>query len=398
MSAATHRRLARALAIGLLAVAYGMIAYTMASAFVLPGGSTLPDRPTAGSVIVVCSVFFTVPTVGATLAIVRPSNPIGWLYLLIGLGFTVGIFSTEYVSRSLQDGSSLPFVVLIDWLGAWALTTAVGVALIWVPLLFPDGHLAGPRWRPVAWVAAIYLGLASVAMATQPTDAGYGGRLPNPIGIGGSITWVSDASALLMPILGLFAFASLAVRFRRTGGPERQQLKWFLFAAAGLVTAVVVAFATQAEPAWYLVMLGLAALPVASMIAILRYRLYEIDRLVSRTIAYAAVTGGLVVVYMLVNLSLTTVFSSLTRGDSVAVAASTLVAAALFTPVRRHVQSIVDRRFDRARYDGERTTTAFAERLRDQVDLPALTADLDDTVRVAIAPTSVGLWLRGDAR
>jgi hypothetical protein len=145
-------------------------------------------------------------------------------------------------------------------------------------------------------------------------------------------------------------------------------------------------------------MLGLASLPASAGIAILRYRLYDIDRLVSRTLAYALVTGGLVAVYLAVNLVLTTVLSSLASGNSVAVAASTLVVAALFTPVRRRVQHVVDRRFDRAKYDGERTSAAFSARLRDEVDISAVTTDLDATVRAAIAPASVGVWLRAGDR
>ena len=149
---------------------------------------------------------------------------------------------------------------------------------------------------------------------------------------------------------------------------------------------------------WILFLLGLALIPVAIGIAILRYRLYDIDRLVSRSIAYAAVTGTLIVVYLLLNLGLTSAFSTMTRGDSVAVAASTLVVAALFTPVRRRIQRVVDRRFDRARYDADQTALAFASRLRDEVDLPAVTSDLDATVRAAIAPTTVGVWLRAGDR
>jgi len=139
-------------------------------------------------------------------------------------------------------------------------------------------------------------------------------------------------------------------------------------------------------------------LPAAAAVAILRYRLYDLDRLVSRTITYAIVTGGLILVYLAISLALTAVFESFTSGNSVVVAASTLVVAALFTPVRRRVQSIVDRRFDRARVDGERTSAAFSARLRDEVDIAAVTADLDGTVRSALRPASLGLWLRNGTR
>jgi len=188
----------------------------------------------------------------------------------------------------------------------------------------------------------------------------------------------------------------LVVRYRRARGAERQQVKWFAF--AGFVEIpLVIATAWFAIPAPFDMLAAIVIIPlvpVATAIAILRYRLYEIDRLVSRTIAYAAVTGGLIVVYLVVNLGLTTAFSSITSGDSVAVAASTLVVAALFTPLRRRVQRVVDRWFDRARYDAERTTAAFSERLRNEVDLPSLVAELDTTVRGAISPSRVDVWLR----
>jgi len=194
------------------------------------------------------------------------------------------------------------------------------------------------------------------------------------------------------------AAAAVAIRFRRRRGIEREQLKWFLAVVAVCAIAFLVAIQQETGPiadaAFIIAFCGLVAMPIAIGVAILRYRLYEIDRIVSRTIAYALVTGGLLAVYLVVNLGLTTVFSSLASGNSVAVAASTLVVAALFTPVRRRVQRVVDRRFDRARYDGERTSAAFSERLRNEVDLAAVTSDLDRTVRSAIAPTSVAVWLR----
>ena len=174
-------------------------------------------------------------------------------------------------------------------------------------------------------------------------------------------------------------------------------MKWFAAVALFTVTsfsATVVGIAPINVLGWLLGLVGIVLLPVAIGVAILRYRLYDIDRIISRTVSYGVVTGGLVAVYLAVNLALTTVFSSLASGNSVAVAASTLVVAALFTPVRRRVQRVVDHRFDRARYDAERTTAAFSERLRNEMDLAAVAADLDETVRAAMAPSHVGIWLR----
>lgn len=386
------------IAVGLLVACIGMVAFTLTSVM-LPDGAALPDRPDLATFIVVCFAFFALPSVGALLAIRRPGNPIGWLFLTCGTGFILAIFATEYVDRHIILDANLPAIVLVDWMGTWSLTLSVSLAVLGIPLLFPDGHVPGPRWRPLAWASAVLLVVGGVAQALIDTSHGYVGRLPNPVGIGGFAgdvaKLVTDAYLPAVVVLGLLSIASLISRFRYARDAERQQIKWFLFAGVFLISAIVIALATTLEAAWYAVFVGLALLPVAAGVAILRYRLYEIDRLVSRTIAYAALTGGLVLVYVVVNLGLTTTaLSSVTSGNSVAVAASTLVVAALFTPVRRRVQHVVDRRFDRARYDAERTALEFSTRLRDEVDMGAVTADLDATVRSAVAPTQVTLWLR----
>ena len=391
----------RWVAIGLLVACYGMVAFSIASA-ALPGGSALPDRPSIVNFIAAVSVFVALPSVGAVLALLRPANPIGWLFLACGAGFIFSIFTTEYVGRAIYAAWPLPAATFVDWLGAWIGTLSIGLAIVWIPLLFPDGHLPSPRWRPVAWAAAAFIGLGALAQAIVPDANGYGGQLPNPVAVDGLIGDIAAALAVLyfpaMAVLGVLALASLVVRFRRSRDAERAQLKWFLFAVTFFVVAVVAAVTTESELSWYAVVFGLASLPVAAAIAILRYHLYEIDRLVSRSIAYAVLTGGLIVTFVVVNLAMTTIFSSVTNVDSAAVAAATLIVAALFTPLRRRIQRVVDRRFDRARYDSEQTAVAFSTRLRDEVDLPAVTADLDATVRAAMAPTTVDVWLRGVAR
>ena len=187
------------------------------------------------------------------------------------------------------------------------------------------------------------------------------------------------------------AIASLIVRYRHGGATERQQLKWF--ASVAVVTAI--GFGQLPDQ---LSFACLALLPIGIGIAVLRYRLYDIDRVISRTISYGLITALLVSVFLVVNLGLQSLLSFVTTGNSLAVAGSTLLAAALFTPVRSRVQRIVDRRFDRARYDGERTASSFSVRMRDATDLPTVAADLSGTVRRAIAPSSVGVWLRGSDR
>ncbi len=389
------------IAVGLLVACIGMVAFTLTSVL-LPDSAALPNRPDLATFIVVCFAFVALPSVGALLAIRRPGNPIGWLFLACGTGFILAIFATEYVDRHIILDANLPAIVLVDWMGTWSLTLSVSLAVLGIPLLFPDGHVPGPRWRPLAWASAVLLMVGGVALALVDTSHGYVGRLPNPVGIGGSAgdvaKLVTDVYLPAVVVLGLLSIASLISRFRYARDAERQQIKWLLFAGVFLISAIVIALATTLEAAWYAVFVGLALLPVAAGVAILRYRLYEIDRLVSRSIAYTIVTVGLVLVYLIVNLGLTTAFSSAIDVDSVAVAASTLVVAALFTPIRRRVQRAVDRRFDRARYDAERTAVAFSERLRNQVDLPTLADDLDATIRRSIAPRSVALWIREGLR
>jgi hypothetical protein len=382
-AAGRWRRPSSWIATGLLAASLAMVAFALVS-LTIPGNSALPNRPTPAMFLAACSIFVALPSVGALLAIRRPHNPIGWLFLVCGAGFTIGIFSVEYVGWSIAFGLDLPGVVFVDWLGSWAGLLSIAVAVTWIPLVFPDGHLPSHRWRAVAWAAAaLVIVVLAGAIIPYPAD-GYPGQLPNPFGVSGAIgevaTLVVGLSFQAMAIVGLLALVSLVVRFRRSRDVERQQLKWFLFAVGFLVIAVIAAIITQLEGAWAVVMLGLASLPVAVGIAVLRYRLFEIDRIISRTIGWALVTGA--------------VLSDFTQGETLAVAASTLVAFALFQPLRRRVQTAVDRRFDRARYDGERTAAAFGDRLRDQVDIDAVASDLRATVDAGIRPATIGLWLR----
>ena len=389
------RRPSSWIALVFLVVSIAMVGFSLASVLV-PGRDQLPDSPSALNVIVVLFAVVMLPTVGAILAILRPRNPIGWLFIACGLGFTIGIFSTEYVGRATDPASSLPAVQLIDWLGTWTGTLALGLAIVFLPLLFPDGRPPGPRWRIYGWIAAAAFGVATVASAIQPSGTPlYGGRLPNPFGVGGAVgeiaTIVNQVPVMLA--LGLVSLASLGVRFRRSRGIERQQLKWFLAAIGALLVTAIVGIATQVEAVWYGVIIAFAALPVSAGIAVLRYRLNEIDRIISRTIGYGLVTATLAVLFVAGVLGLQAILAQFTGGNTVAVAASTLVVAALFQPLRRRVQRVVDRRFDRARYDADRILSAFGARLRDQVELAGLEAELDTVVRQTVAPTSMGLWI-----
>ena len=196
-------------------------------------------------------------------------------------------------------------------------------------------------------------------------------------------------------ICGLVAIASLGLRYRRAESIERAQIKWLLLATSVLIATLVVASITQIEVAFYAALVAAAAVPAATGIAILRYRLWDIDRLISRTIAYTIVTGVLALTFVVTILGLQAALASFTRDQTIVVAASTLVAAALFQPLRGRVQRAVDLRFDRARVDGERTSAAFADRIRDKVEIHAVATGLAATVDRSIRPASQGLWLRG---
>jgi hypothetical protein len=330
--------------------------------------------------------------VGWLIASRRPDNSIGWIFLAIALSFACLLFANTYARYgSVVAAGSLPFVDVLSWVGGWAWAPGFTLLVTLSVLLFPNGKPPSPRWRPVIWASFIDMGLLSVPVA-----------IASWIGSGSDIAEsLQYLGTTLILFVALASFAGMVVRYRRGGPTERQQLKWYTYAAvpemAFLVFLGYAASGSVTVPPLVLLVAPFVIaplLPAAAAIAILRYRLYDLDRLVSRTIAYAVVTGGLVLVYLAINLGLTTAFSSLASGNSVVVAASTLAVAALFTPLRRRVQRVVDRRFDRARVDAEQTAAAFAERLRDEIDIASVHANLSTTVRAALSPSTVDLWLR----
>jgi len=334
--------------------------------------------------------------VGWLIASRRPDNSIGWIFLAIALSFGSLLFANTYARYGLVVATgSLPFVDMLEWVGGWAWAPGFTLLVTLSVLLFPNGKPPSPRWRPVMWASFIVMGLLAVPVAIA-TWTGLGSEVADSL---------QTLGTTLILFVALASFAGMVVRYRRGGPTERQQLKWYTYAAVPEMAFIVFAgFAASGSvtvpPLVLLVAPFVIAplLPAAAAIAILRYRLYDLDRLVSRTIAYAVVTGGLVLVYLAINLGLTTAFSSLASGNSVVVAASTLAVAALFTPLRRRVQRLVDRRFDRARVDAEQTAAGFSERLRDEIDIASVNVDLSATVRAALSPSTVALWLREDQR
>jgi hypothetical protein len=338
-------------------------------------------------------------TVGAVLAWKKPGNPIGWLLSGSGLAYALG--GSGQMLIHFPQTRTLGY-----WLG-WAWLLGLGLC-VFVVLLFPAGSLPSRRWRPVAWAAGAGLAGWVLGNAFAPTILSADSPVPNPVGVTGAagkiLTAMVVGSVALIAATALAAVLSLVFRYRRAQAAERAQLRWIVYAGGLIVAAFLTeilaekvigpgATATRLQNA---VSSGAAALiPVAIGIAVLRYRLYDIDRIISRTVAYAIVTGLLVGVYAGLVLLATRLLRVHTP---VPVAAATLAAAALFTPVRRRVQRRVDRRFNRARYDADQIAAAFAARLKDTVDLGSVRDNLTGIVSRALEPDHVSVWISGQRR
>ena len=336
--------------------------------------------------------------VGWLIASRRSDNPLGWVYLGIGLSQVgeafVGLAATYGL---LLVPGSIPGADLLSWIGIWAWDPGVTLLVSFSLLLFPDGRVLSPRWRRVAWLAVVTGVLLGVPVAIAgwplrgPALLSQTGDIPGVLGL------LSFLGFLLIVVVALASVASIVIRFRRSAGLERQQLKWFTYAAIPVIAFLIVSGANVAFPGvvWlFAAVLLTPLLPAAIGIAILRYRLYDIDSVISRTVAYAVVTLILGTVYLAALLTLESALEPFTNGATIPVAGSTLAVYALFQPVMRRVRLAVDRRFDRARYDAEQTAASFSGRLRDEVDLDAVIADLTRTTDVSLAPSSAAVWIR----
>jgi hypothetical protein len=340
--------------------------------------------------------------VGAVIVAHRPGNAVGWIFSAIGLLTATGVLATEYaayVSRT-RPGSP-PGVVLAAWYTSWWWYPTLVLVLVFTPLLFPTGRLLSTRWRPVVVVAAAGTAVIITLSALQPTLQNEDHPVRNPVGLAGAPDPEEGAlGALLFGLLLLCSVAaviSVVLRFRRSRGVERQQLKWFTYAAALMSLFLVLSdyLLPQSGVVEALYGLVIALVPVAAGVAVLRYRLYDIDRLVNRTLVYGALTALLGAVYAGAVLVLGLLFGGVGGNPpSWAVAGATLAVAALFQPARRRTQAVVDRRFNRRKYDAAETIQAFSTRLRDQIDLDTLSAELLAVVDQTMEPTRVSLWLR----
>jgi hypothetical protein len=350
------------------------------------------------------------PTVGALVASRRRGNAIGWLFCVVGVLF--GVQSAAYgwgVYALFTQLGEMPGAELAAWLSTWLFVPALFCIPVYLFLLFPDGRPISRRWRPVAWLAGAGLLATTVGNALSPgrLDGPPFETIENPVGLAGggealNLTtvlgyWLTLASILL-------AGVSLVLRFRRAGGPERQQLKWFASAAALFAaTTIVYTFflAGVAEQAGQIsTLLAFAGIPVAVGVAILRHRLYNIDVVINRTLVYGSLTITLALLYFGSVTTTQAIFRTLAgqqEQPQLAIVVSTLAIAALFNPLRRRIQSFIDRRFYRRKYDAQKTLDAFSVKLREETDLEALNDNLVGVVRETMQPAHVSLWLRPEA-
>jgi hypothetical protein len=332
-----------------------------------------------------------VPVTGFVLASRRPENRIGWLFLVAGLGLGLSGFSDAYALHTLLvHHGTLPAGRVFAWLSNWAWVIAVAM-LGFLFLLFPTGQLRSRRWRPAAWFAGVAYALATVCLLIAASS-----QWAHPFVLSGQESSVGltgvffGVATVLISAALLVSVAALVVRFAKSSGEERLQLKWCAAAALVLAVVLVVSIWVNSAAVNILQSLSFVCLWTAIATAVLKYRLYEIDRIISRTVAYTIVTGLLVGVYAGLVLLATDILSVHTP---VAVAASTLTAAALFSPLRRRVQQVVDRRFNRARYDADQTIAAFAASLKDTVDLDSVRNDLATAVHQTLEPAHLSLWI-----
>ena len=358
--------------------------------------------------------FLAFPIVGALVASKRPRNPIGWICLISGLfwmSFAIGDASNAYeLARTGTVTSSVTLDALTQ--ASWVLP--VGLLGIYTILLFPDGRLPSRRWRPFAWFAGAVMALICVTFIFVPGPLEGHPGVRNPFGLE-AYPWLRIVSVfvvLLLPLCILISALSLLRRYRRSGAEVREQIKWLAFAASFVgvtyLSAVIVGifFVPQLfsggdkTPVLYslilnVVLMSFAGVPLAIGFAVLKYRLYDIDLIINRALIYGALTATLILIYVGCVVGLQYALRTLTGGEStLAVVASTLVIAALFNPLRRRIQSFIDRRFYRRKYDARKTLEAFSAKLRDETDLGALSDDLVGVVRETMQPAHVSLWLR----
>ena len=345
-------------------------------------------------------------TVGGLVASRRPANPVGWLFLGSATCVALHTVAAEYATYGLLTSpNALPFAGVMGWVSEWTEPWGATLMLVVLPLFFPDGRLVSPSWRPVARLVFLALVAILLLRVLTPGVIVYGtARIANPLGVEALRTYLGAASVIGFPVwLGtlLAAVASLVVRFRRSRGEERQQIKWLALAAS----AIPVWFLTNAPieaalPNLFFVidaLLVFALIPLAAGVAILRYRLYDIDIIINRTLVYGSLTVSLALVYfssVALTQSTFRIFTGQEQQPQLIIVASTLMIAVLFNPLRHRTQEFIDRRFYRRKYDAAKALEEFSAKLREETDLNALSSEILAVVRETVQPAHVSLWLR----
>jgi hypothetical protein len=361
------------------------------------------------------ALFLVFPLVGALIASKRPGNPIGWLCLVDGLLWTTTDMLDYHSLYGMASPGSVPFPVGLAGVNHWLWVPTVGLLGTYVFLLFPDGRLPSRRWRPLAWLSGVVIASGSLGIMLSPGPLDMPRGIRNPFGLEAA-PWVAVAAYAILPLLPLCMLASalsLVMRYRGSRGDVRQQIKWIAFAASLValtyLIAMVASFIHPSEiwlaaglPLWldlieYAALLSITSVPIAIGVAVLKYRLYDIDLIINRTLVYGSLTAILAGVYFGGVTATQALFRDLAGQQELpqlVVVVSTLLIAALFTPLRRRIQSFIDRSFYRRKYDARKILEAFSVRLRDETDLEALNEDLVEVVRETMQPAHVSLWLR----
>jgi hypothetical protein len=355
-----------------------------------------------GEVVPISLIFV---TVGAVIASKRPRNPIGWIFLGVSSLYLLVALAEATFVHFFSAGSWLPGAENVVWFGFWGWMPALGVLATFVLLLFPDGRLPSRRWWPLAAVSGVVVAVTSglgaalawpirAAVATSAFGLGFPQQSRD-------LTTAVDIGEALAGVCMVLALVAVLDRYRHGPAEERQQLKWLTYGAIGLAAGIAASF----TPGGTLVSFGLGFpgflwFTACVVIAMLRYRLYDIDVIVNRTLVYGALTALLAGVYLGAVFGLGALVRSIAGhgNNGLVVAASTLAVAALFTPARRRVQAFIDRSFYRRKYDAARTLESFGARLRDDVDLDELSGHLVGVVRETMQPAKVSLWLRDAER
>jgi hypothetical protein len=393
------------------------------------------ERLGPGIAILTGALSLAYPTVGALIASRLPTNPIGWIFCGVGLLYAARRLTEAYADYALLVNFALPWGEYVAWFTTWVGFAGPVLAGVFLMLLFPDGRLPSRRWWIVAWTAVLGAALTALGDAFAPGQLRTHPYIENPFGVvgvigGGLTTHEFFAASLvfgttLLLVSSLAALCSLIVRLRRGRGDERQQIKWFLYATVpavislspALLDAMLVHFTSNfllfntgynynvivssdfLTYSIYGAVIAALIVPLFTYIAILKYRLYDIDVVINRTLVYGSLTVMVALIYFGSVATTQAIFRTLTGQEQqpqLAIVVSTLVIAALFNPLRHRIQSFIDRRFYRSKYDARKTLQAFSAKLRDETDLDAVSADLVGVVRETMQPAHLSLWLRPD--